>query len=395
MVDQRDAPRFEDSPTGSPGPGRRSARPTTVPARRRARRGRAQLRKLGHRPRAITSDSPRQLARETAILWAIGALIAMVAVLLPHGPTVNVAGWEALAAYAAVVAMSELLIGERLPVWPSYVTQVLALAGIAAGIYFAHHSAVAFAVCSVYLLPTIFAASNYPTRLLVAYLVVQSATSAGVLLTSGVPGALAGWMALVGTTATVGVVVHLQQQALRLAAITDPLTGLENRRGFEPMLARELARCERLGHPLCVAVIDLDRFKDVNDALGHQEGDRILVGMSRAWTSALRPFDILARAGGDEFVLLLPSTGPDHAVEILGRLAAASPQPFSAGVAVASRASRVEDMLRRADDACYEAKHSGRGKVAVAPPEAGGPSTPAPPTDMPVDPDRGIAGTTE
>lgn len=376
-MDKRAAPRRGGPWTGTRGPGVPGPGACPGASHSRPRGGRVQLNKLGRRPRAITSDSPRQLARDTAILWAVGALIALVAVLLPHGPNVNVAGWEALAAYAAVVAMSEVLIGGRLPVWPSYVTQVLALVGIAAGIHFARHSAVAFAVCSIYLLPTIFAASNYQTPLMVAYLVVQSGTSAGVLLTSGVPGALAGWMALVGTTATVGVVVHLQQQALRFAAITDPLTGLENRRGFEPMLARELARCERLGHPLCVVVMDLDRFKDVNDALGHQEGDRILVEMSRAWTSVLRPFDVLARAGGDEFVLLLPSTGPEHTVEILGRLATASPQRFSAGVSAATRGSHVEDMLRRADDACYEAKRSGGGQVAIAPPIAP-PSRPDP-----------------
>jgi diguanylate cyclase (GGDEF)-like protein len=315
----------------------------------------------------MTSMSPRQLARFTALLWAIGALLALSAIFLPHGPTVNVKGWSALAIYAAVVASTELLIGERFPAWPNYVTQLLALFGISAGVFYAHRSAVAFGVCSLYLLPTIFAASNYPTPLLGVYLVMQSAASAGVLLSSGVPGDLAGWMAVVGTTTTVGVVVHVQQQALRLAAITDPLTGLENRRGFEPMLARELARCERLGHPLCLAVLDLDRFKEVNDELGHQEGDRILVEMSNAWTNVLRPFDVLARAGGDEFVLLLPSTGPEQATEILARLTAASPQDFSAGVALAGPASRVEDMLRRADNACYEAKHRGRGQIVIAP----------------------------
>jgi len=313
-----------------------------------------------------TSISPKQTAQFTALLWAIGGAIALAAVFLPHGPTVNTSGWIGLAGFAAVVAVTELLIGARLPIWPNYVTQLLSLVGISVGVAFAHHSAVAFAICSMYLLPTIYAASNYSSKLLALYLIVQSGVSAGVLLTSGVPGATAGWLGMAGTTATVGLVVHVQQKALKVAAATDPLTGLANRRAFEPVLARELSRCERLGHPLSVAVLDLDRFKEVNDALGHQEGDRVLAATAREWAAALRPFDMLARAGGDEFVLMLPSTAGKQAVDVLGRLASASSQVFSAGVAEAVPGSRVEEMLRRADDACYEAKHMGGGQVVVA-----------------------------
>lgn len=319
-----------------------------------------------HRLPTRTAISPKQIARFTALLWAIGAAITLAALFLPHGSGVNISGWIGLGAFAAVVSVTELLIGERLPAWPNYVTQVLSLVAISVGVVFAHHSPMAFAICSLYLFPTIFAASNYPSRLLVLYLLVQSGVSAGVLLTSGVPGAVAGWLAMAGTTATVGLVVHVQQDALKVAATTDPLTGLANRRAFEPVLARELARCDRLGHPLCVAVLDLDRFKEVNDVLGHHEGDRVLAETSRAWTTALRPFDVLARAGGDEFVLMLPSTASGQAVEILGRLARASSQDFSAGLAEAGPGSRVEDMLRRADDACYEAKRGGRGQVALS-----------------------------
>jgi len=334
------------------------------------REDRARVTKAGARPRhpnVSSSISPRQLARFTALLWSIAAAIALVATFVPHGATVNVAGWIGLAAFAGIVAVTELLIGERLPIWPNYVTQILSVLAISIGVEFAHKSAVAFAISSLFLLPTIFAASNYPSFLLLVYLAVQSGVSAGVLLTSGVPGAFAGWVAMAGTTCTVGLVVHVQQKALKVAAVTDPLTGLANRRAFEPMLERELARCERLGHPLSVAVIDLDGFKEVNDALGHQEGDRVLAEMSQAWSGALRPFDVLARAGGDEFVLLLPSTDTVHAVEVLGRLARASAQDFSAGVAIAVPGSRVEDMLRRADNACYAAKHKGRRQVAVSP----------------------------
>jgi diguanylate cyclase (GGDEF)-like protein len=132
------------------------------------------------------------------------------------------------------------------------------------------------------------------------------------------------------------------------------------------VLGRELARCARLGHPLCLAVIDLDRFKDVNDEFGHHVGDRVLAEVSRAWCGELRAADVLARSGGDEFVLLLPSTAADQALAVLARLAGATTQPFSAGVAVASPASTVEGVLHAADGACYRAKQLGGSRVVVA-----------------------------
>jgi len=165
-------------------------------------------------------------------------------------------------------------------------------------------------------------------------------------------------------------VVHILHQALKVAATTDPLTGLANRRALEPVLAREIARCARLGHPLCLVVMDLDHFKDVNDAYGHEHGDRLLAEVSAAWCGQLRSSDVLARAGGDEFVLLLPSTGAAQAVDVLGRLYRATSQPFSAGIALAAPGCSVEDLLRDADDACYQAKQTGGGQIVLAEPAA-------------------------
>jgi len=88
--------------------------------------------------------------------------------------------------------------------------------------------------------------------------------------------------------------------------------------------------------------------------------------VSRAWTEALRATDVLSRAGGDEFVLLLPSTGPTEAVAVLTRLCQATDQGFSAGVAVAAPDSTVQEVLRQADEACYRAKQTGGGHVVVA-----------------------------
>lgn len=258
--------------------------------------------------------------------------------------------------------------GVDAPLWCNYILSVLALIAVNLGVVFAHRSPAAFAITGLFVLPTIFTASFYPSRMFALYLTAQAATSAVVLLPSHIPGAPAGWAVLAVTTSTVGLVVHMLTKALNAAAGTDPLTGLANRRALEPVIGRELARCARIVHPLCLAVIDLDGFKDVNDAFGHQHGDRVLAEVTKAWTGELRTSDMLARSGGDEFVLLLPSTAPDQAVAVLARLRQVAPQAFSAGVAVASADSTVEGVLHDADGACYRAKQVGGGRFVVAEP---------------------------
>ncbi len=310
--------------------------------------------------------SPREVALFSALLWGIGCLIGVLAIALPHGPQVDTAGWGGVTAFAGLVAIWSFWKGDDLPMWSNYVLSVLALAAVNLALLFSHNGPVIFAACGLFVLPTIFTASFYPRHAFLAYLVAQAGTSAAVLLSSGFPGAPAAWALMVGTTTTVGIVVHVLHEALEKAAITDPLTGLANRRALEPVVGRELARCTRLGHPLSLAVMDLDHFKDVNDAFGHQHGDRLLADVSRLWCTQLRESDMLARAGGDEFVLLLPSTGVNQALAVLGRLSGATPQAFSAGVAAATPGCTVEEMLREADDACYQAKQRGGGRVVVS-----------------------------
>jgi diguanylate cyclase (GGDEF)-like protein len=312
-----------------------------------------------------TAISPEQVARFSALLWAIGAAVGVLLIVLPHGRNVNVDGWAALAIFAAVVATWTLWVGSRQPLYAQYILSVLALGAVSVAVVCAHNSPVAFAVAGLYVLPTIYTASFYSSPVFALYLAVQAATSGVVLLDSGTGGAAAGWAVAMGTCTTVGAVVHLLQQALKMAATTDPLTGLVNRRALEPLIDRELTRCARLGHPLTLVIIDLDHFKIVNDEQGHQEGDRLLAEVSACWNDELRTNDVLARAGGDEFVLLLPSTGRDEAVEVLHRLSSSNTQQFSAGLAVASPGTTVDEVLRQADIACYRAKEAGRDQIVV------------------------------
>lgn len=109
---------------------------------------------------------------------------------------------------------------------------------------------------------------------------------------------------------------------LQEMAATDPLTGLANRRAWDQRLELEMARSVREGKPLTVALLDLDHFKAFNDAYGHQAGDELLTGFAGAAGTVLRGVDLLARWGGEEFVLALPGCGLDAAPDILGRVRA-------------------------------------------------------------------------
>ena len=152
-------------------------------------------------------------------------------------------------------------------------------------------------------------------------------------------------------------------------ALHDPLTGLPNRRHFDDRVAGALAR----GGPVAVLLLDLDRFKEINDTLGHQTGDLLLVEVGRRLRATLPPLAVVARLGGDEFVVAVSGCEEIEAAELAGRLRNALAQPFtlrtlplqvdvSIGIALAPRdGADAEGLLRRADVAMYSAKraHSG------------------------------------
>jgi diguanylate cyclase (GGDEF)-like protein len=152
---------------------------------------------------------------------------------------------------------------------------------------------------------------------------------------------------------------------LETAARTDDLTGLLNRRAWDEELGREIARADRDGGPLCVAILDLDRFKQFNDTHGHQAGDRFLKQMAGSWSESLRTGDILARYGGEEFALALPGTSLEDAQPMLERLRDSLPegQTCSAGVCVWDGQESTERLTARADTALYAAKAAGRDRV--------------------------------
>lgn len=167
------------------------------------------------------------------------------------------------------------------------------------------------------------------------------------------------------------------EEQLRQQATTDELTNLWNRRYFTRRARREVALAQRKKRPLAVLMIDLDHFKDVNDAHGHAMGDAVLVEVSTRLRQELRETDMLARLGGEEFVALLPETDPDTAAAVAERLRhaiAAAPLDVEAdpalritvSIGVASMRGpddALDGMLRRADRALYRAKDTGRNRV--------------------------------
>jgi diguanylate cyclase (GGDEF)-like protein len=162
---------------------------------------------------------------------------------------------------------------------------------------------------------------------------------------------------------------QLLEQLEQLAG-TDPLTGIANRRAWDEALAREIAAAQRAGDPICVALLDLDHFKHVNDAHGHQHGDRVLQAVVAAWAGELRPRDLLARLGGEEFAILLPGSDAATGHGVAERLRAAMPAgttTCSAGVAAWDGTADAATLLATADEMLYLAKQAGRDRTIVAP----------------------------
>lgn len=168
-------------------------------------------------------------------------------------------------------------------------------------------------------------------------------------------------------------------QLIRELVHTDQLTGLFNRRGLDEFFTREAARADRNKTPLCVILVDLDNFKEINDTHGYLFGDSALAYFAKIVKDMLRPSDVVARYGGEEFVILLPDTRVDEAVHVMRRLQNAltgrpllnaNDQPvsitFSGGVALRQTYEHQRLVIKRAGEALYRAKSAGKSQIEIA-----------------------------
>jgi diguanylate cyclase (GGDEF)-like protein/PAS domain S-box-containing protein len=170
----------------------------------------------------------------------------------------------------------------------------------------------------------------------------------------------------------------LHEDRLEHQATHDPLTGLANRKLFDELLVRAVFRAERGRRALAVLYLDLDGFKDVNDVFGHQAGDRVLAETSRRLESVIRPGDIVARHGGDEFVVLCENLAtPDDAEKIATRIVQTVGRPIpvaagiatvtaSMGIAIGAPGESAASIVGRADEAMYRTKQDGKAGYRFA-----------------------------
>ena len=182
-----------------------------------------------------------------------------------------------------------------------------------------------------------------------------------------------------------GRIKELETQLAQMSTLVreDPLTRSLNRRGLDDEFAREASRADRYKAPFCLAVLDIDNFKALNDLRGHQTGDEALIHLVKVAKEDLRLTDHIARLGGEEFLIILPNTPLDEAAKIITRLQRSLTKKyfldnnervlitFSAGVTERAFGEAQDAAIARADAAMYEAKQTGKNRVCTAP-------TPAP-----------------
>ncbi len=258
------------------------------------------------------------------------------------------------------------------------VTSLGLLAAIAAVDYFSGYEV---QIAVVYLIPIFWAATRISRPAGMAVAGLSTVAGIGSDLLAGQP--FSSWIVLAIVfilrialfLVFVEVVAALRHALEREteSARTDPLTGVSNRRRFIELTGASLAFARRYRRPMTIAYLDLDNFKQVNDRLGHQEGDEVLRAVAHTIRSRLRATDVVGRLGGDEFAVCLPETGAEAAALVLGKLredcTAALPQSsnfvtVSIGmVTFAYPPATVDELLERTDTMLYAAKREGKNRM--------------------------------
>lgn len=295
----------------------------------------------------------------------------LVQIVRPADPTTT---YDAAISVATttIIGLIYWLLAPRFRVWSFHLVMAGGIA-LGFGSILRSASAVDATIVSTSLLWTgvLVAAisSKWTSRAYAAFLSVGSSLA---LLAAGVDAAWRLLVVLALTTVATMELVNRLSGGLRTLAASDPLTGLANRAGLLDIGARLVSETQRTSRPLALAVIDLDGFKSINDGRGHAAGDELLVDCADAWRGAIRKGDVLARLGGDEFVLLAPGADRWTAEQMLARMQAMSPTPWTHGLAMADRTDDLSSLLERADLRLLQAKADRATDVAPVRSEARG-----------------------
>jgi diguanylate cyclase (GGDEF)-like protein/putative nucleotidyltransferase with HDIG domain len=327
---------------------------------------------------APTVDTPL-MAKFAAALFAAGGAMGILTAVLPHDAAMREAGILATSATALLAAAGIHAGRERLTVRSLEALVALGTVLISGAIYFA--GAVTTTYAWFYLWVVLYAAYFFGHARAGLQLVLVGLSYALILLTKpSVHGALESWLVAMGTLTMAAVLfgivrdrVALLLERLGEAATTDTLTGIANRRGFANQFELELERGERSGEPFGLIVGDLDHFKQINDRFGHHAGDEVLEAVARVLSSRARRIDTVARIGGEEFALLLPSTDARGAFMLAETLrAAVRESPRARGLTISfgvtsfpADGRTVTGLLRRADESLYAAKALGRDRAVI------------------------------
>lgn len=332
-------------------------------------------------------ESPRFMWMAASVLFGVGGAIGALSLIVPHPESFDdTALWGNIALAFSGSALA-LLVAGRWPAWPLYPLIAGGVVLITHAGYYSHDPSGFYTLFYVWV--GLFSFFFFSRRTAMLFIALIGIAYGALLILDDATAGIARWVTTIGTVALAALLIDTLVRRLRGAlrrssalareraellemvekvARTDDLTGLPNRRAWDEALERELARARRESTPLCLGLIDLDRFKAFNDEHGHQAGDRLLKEIAALWRSELRTTDVLARYGGEEFALALPGCSSQDGAVLLERLRAATPgeQTCSAGLVVWDASETAERLFGRADAALYEAKESGRDRTVIA-----------------------------
>lgn len=350
-------------PTGGDPPG--------VPEPVQDRAGAGMLRYLSLPPSLLRPASAsalattRFMAATGGVLMVAASILVGVVTFLPLPPEAEIGELRWLMAGGLVGGAILLTSRDRLPMWSFQLFVFAGIVMIAMAIWESGGGAAAMSFAVLYVFIVVDSFMFFPWWQATVHLIAAELAAVLSLAAAGPAGAGTSVM-LCGVLAVVGVVVGWLTRAAAAAEI-DPLTGLPNRRGFDRELNRTLVRAERTGVGVCLALIDVDDFKTINDLGGHPAGDRVLRETAAAWSGRIPPGSCLCRYGGDEFALLLTGQDVAEAVLTVDALREAMParRTCSAGVAAWEPTDSASLLVNRADALLYQAKRAGRNRTTA------------------------------